>query len=349
MNYKEFNIALPIRDNNVQLFEGVVQYDTANIVNVRLMDGIEPFDFTGYTEVFIEILKPDGTHVNACVTDDPEIKDDNNPYCIQVLDPAEGRISFTLKDQATVLTGSHFGNITIMGDGKSLSTAKFNFCVGDNVASDTIPDNVESSEDYASLRMLVARNSLIAAEERVRVDSETQRGIAELHREERMQLLEDEINNYLSNAVGYVEQTEDYMEVAEKFAELAQNPSKEIIADLIAELDLASEEYVDTNIENATAGFDAGSYEQVEKLFQARRGLDAELPSLEQGELGWSTDAKTLYVGGSDGPVPINGTFVASIEEPARHDVLWIDVSAGCAIKYHDGASWQPTATATFA
>lgn len=31
MNYKEFNVALPIRDNNVLVIDGVVQYDTANI------------------------------------------------------------------------------------------------------------------------------------------------------------------------------------------------------------------------------------------------------------------------------------------------------------------------------
>ena len=120
MNYKEFNVLLPIRENNVKIIRGLVQYDTANIVNVRLMDGVESFDLTGYTEVFIEILKPDGTEIHACVTDDPEINNDNNPYMIQIKDPAEGRISFTLKDQATVLTGTHFAQIVVLVQGKPL-------------------------------------------------------------------------------------------------------------------------------------------------------------------------------------------------------------------------------------
>ncbi|MFQ9811219.1 MAG: hypothetical protein ACLRYB_18225 [Segatella copri] len=63
MNYKEFNVSLPVNTNNVVVVDGIVQYDTANIVNVRLMNGVEPFDFAEIHEVFIEILKPDGTHI----------------------------------------------------------------------------------------------------------------------------------------------------------------------------------------------------------------------------------------------------------------------------------------------
>ncbi|MDO4745435.1 MAG: BppU family phage baseplate upper protein [Bacillota bacterium] len=348
MNYKEFNIALPIKANNVVLIEGLVQYDTANIVNARLMHGTEPFDFTGYTEVFMEILKPDGTHIQACATGDPEIDNNNNPYTIQIVDPEEGRVTFTLSGQATLLTGTHFGQLTIMGDGEALSTARFNYYVGDTVANDTDPDDVVSSNDYASLRNMIAQNSLIATEELVRVDAETQRELAEDEREARVQEIIDYITEYLQNAVGYVEQTADYMEAAERFAELAQNPSAEIMASLISELNLASEEYVDTSIENAAADHDGGTYATVNKLMQFRRGLDADIPELEEGEPGWSTDAETLYVGGANGPVPINGTFVASLTEPERHDILWIDLSAGASIKYYDGSAWQPTATATF-
>ena len=175
MNYKEFNVSLPIDTNNVVIVDGLIQYDTANIVNVRLMDGVESFDFTGYSEVYVEILKPDGTHIQTCVTDDPEVSEDNNPYSIHVVNPKEGRISFNLQGQATILTGTHFGQVMITSGGKILTTARINYYVGDTLQSDADPSEVISSGDYSSLRTLIARNSAIATAERDRVDAETQR------------------------------------------------------------------------------------------------------------------------------------------------------------------------------
>lgn len=348
MNYKAFNITLPIKENNVQIIKGIVKGDTANIVNVRLMDGVVPFDFTGYTDVFVEILKPDGTHIQASATGNPEVDTNNNPYTIQVIDPTAGRISFTLKGQATILTGIHYGQLTIMGNGESLSTVKFNYYVGDNIANDTAPEEVGSSDEYVSLKNMIAQHSVIAAEERERVEAEQDRVEAELRREEDAKILADDITQYLGNATEYVNQTAIYMNEAKKFAELAQNPSQEIINALIPALGLATETFVTEKIDNATTDHDGGTYEKVNKLILARRGLDANLPALEEGEFGWSTDLQILYVGGSEGAVPINGVYIVSPEAPKRHDVLWIDISANGAIKYYDGIDWQPTATATF-
>ncbi len=352
MNYKEFNYAVPIKDNNVVIIDGIVQYDTANILNIRLMDGTEPFDFTGYTEVFLEIVKPDGTHIQACITDDETINNDNNPYTIQVADAKEGRISFTLHGQATILTGTHFAQITILAGGKMLTSARLNYYVGDTLMSDTDPQEVLSSSEYPSLIVMIARNSAIATEERQRVDSEMLRKLAELAREERMSDLEDYINEYLQNAVGYVDQTKNYMDIAQKYAQLAQNPSAEILEDLIQSLNLASKDYVDDEVADNTKDFDAGSFTDSEadkRLLKARRGLAADLPALEEGEFGYATDTKTVYVGSSAGNVPISGVYVRSNVAPSRTDLLWIDSSAGDSIKYHDGTAWKPTATATFA
>lgn len=347
MNYKEFNILLPVSDNNVKIIDGIVQYDTANIVNVRLMEGVEAFDFTGYTEVFIDILKPDGTFISTCVADAEDIADDNNPYSVQVLDPKDGRITFTLQGQATLLTGTHFAEITVMGAGASATAAKINYYVGDTIARDTDPETLTSSDDYVSLRTLIARNSSIATEERNRVDAETLRKIAEAAREGRMNDLETEIRDYLNNAVGYVADSKNAMELAKQYAELAQNPSKEIMEDLIQELDLITKQYVDNLVNASTKNFDAGSFTDdadTKKLLKVRTGLAENLPDLVDGEFGYATDTKRLYMG----DVPINGVYEASPTAPSETHVLWIDTSAGGAIKYWDGAAWQPTATATF-
>lgn len=347
MEFKEFNVAVPIKQNNVVMIDGLVQHDTANIVNARLMDGTEPFDFTGYTEVFLEILKPDGKKIQSCVTDDPEIANDNNPYTIQVADPEEGRVSFTLQGQATVLEGTYFAQLVVMGDGKRLSTSRLNYYVGGTLL-DNMGD-VGSSDEFSSLLTLINRNSAIAAEERNRTDSETQRRIAENEREERIGQLEDYIRNYLSNAVAYVEQSQSYMEEAERFAQLAQDPTAELMQDIISDLDLASETYVLQKLTEYAGSYDAGTYKNLKHLLQARRGNDSDLPSLDDGEIGWSNDAHILYVGSAAGNIPVNGAYQASNDAPARKDILWVDLSAGSVVKYWDGAAWQPTATATFA
>ena len=353
MNYKEFNVALPIRDNNVLVIDGVVQYDTANIINARLMDGTEPFDFTGYTEVFIEIVKPDGTHIQACVTDDVAVNNDNNPYHIQIVDAKDGRVSFTLHSQATILTGTHFGQIMIAGDGKVLTSARINYYVGDTLSQDTDPDSVSSSDDYVSLKNMIAKNSAMGTAERQREDNETQRKLAEIAREKRAEDQAQYVQNYIDNAKGYVDQTEDFMDLARQSAQLDKNPSKEIMQALITELSWVDKSYVDSEVAQETKDFDAGAYTDTsaKKLLKVRRGLAADEPTLEVGELGFSTDSKIMYIGSATGNLPVSGIYKAQATAPAETHILWIDTSTagGGAIKYHDGTGWEPTATATFA
>ena len=181
------------------------------------------------------------------------------------------------------------------------------------------------------------------------MDAETQRKLAEAERTVRMSELEEYIRAYLENAVGYVDQTQTYMETAEQFAELAQNPSAEIMSALISELDLASETFVVDKIEEYAEDYDAGTYDAIAHLLQVRRGKDANVPTLQDGELGWSSDAHVLYVGSAQGNIPVSGVYQASTTAPERKDLLWIDLSAGGSIKYWDGSAWQPTATVTFA
>lgn len=354
MNYKEFYVLLPIKDNNVKIVDGLVQYDTANVVHVRLMSGTEPFDFTGYTEIILDILKPDGNHIKVMVTDDPAVNDDNNPYWLQVIEPTEGRVSFVLQGQATILTGTHFAQLSIMGEGKMLTSARINYYVGDTLSEDMDPPGVVSSSEYTGLQNLINRNSAIASAENERVEAETLRKLAEQQREQSAQEQAQYVQSYIDNAKEYVSQTEDYMELAYQYAQLAQNPSAEIMQSLITSLDLAATSYVDTEVVQATRNFDAGSYtdgDETKKLLKVRRGASADIPTLEEGELGYSTDTDRVYIGSGAGNIPINGVFVASATAPAETHVLWIDTSAagGGAIKYFDGSAWQPTATATFA
>lgn len=344
MNYKAFNIGLPIKDNNVKIQDGLVQYDTANIVNVRLIDGSEPFDFTGYTDILLDILKPDGHRIVAGITSDGE--NTNNPYQIHVLDPAQGLIRFVLSGQATIITGTYFCTLSLFASGKVLTSARINYYVGESLLNEMDP-GVESTDDYQFLLNLIDRNSNIASAEQDRADAEYQRELNEAEREEGFNELENYITEYLKNAVTYVNQTKEYMEETERFAELAQNPSAEIITGLISEMGLSTKEYVDTEIDENTKDFIVGDITKEDhKVFTM--GAAATIPALQKGEMGIDS-GNNVYVGGSSGNILISGVYIVGETAPDETTLLWIDTGSNSQLKYHNGSEWVPVSTLAFA
>lgn len=201
MNYKVFNVAIPIKENNVVLVDGVVQFDTANIINARLTNGVEPFDFTGWTDLFIEILKPNGKKIFASCVNPEDIGSEagDNPYAIQVIDAEEGRISFALKDQATAVEGMHFGRIIIMGAGERLSSSRFNYYVGQSMFTDEDYTSIWTSwelgqeDDYNALVEMLRKSSAFSEAERGRVAAENERVINEQMRNDEVAELVEKV------------------------------------------------------------------------------------------------------------------------------------------------------------
>jgi hypothetical protein len=347
MKYKQFNISIPVKSSAVVLIDGLGQYDTANVVTVRLMEGTEPLDFTGYTDVILEILKPDGKMVHACSTEiESEVA---NPYLIQALDPERGIIQFTLKGQATVCPGTHFAQLIIMGDGQRLSSARINYYVGETMLQE-LPE-LTSSNDYASFVAWIAQNSAIAASEADRVRAED----ARVNNFEQLRAdyaeLKQGITDYLENARNYVYKCEELLAQTKRFADMARKPNEEIITEAIADLNLATIEFVETAIQNATQSFDAGWFEDDEpdKGLSILKGGEDNMPELDVGELAFATDGETLYIGTIGGNKPLTGSHHVGSTAPDRTDVAWIDTSEGAVLKYYDGTTWQPAAVAVFA
>ena len=373
MNYKLFNVSVPVKDNNVVLVDGLVQHDTANIVNVRLMDGVEPFDFTGYVQLFLEILKPDGKVIEASVganpaddivlpaedsgyeVDEEILNKNNNPYTIQVIESKEGLVRFTLKDQATVLEGTHFCQLLIMGGGERLTTARINYYVGETMYGEA-PDLVSSNE-YSSLVELYRQLVALISAELARADAEAGRMSAEDAREVQFRQLFNEITEHINASADAVTTINEYRALIQEMYDfiMQTSPSSELIDEIITKRGLVDQTALDNIINSVDAKirhFDAGSYTDDEddvKHLQARRGNDADLPELMSGEFGFSEDTHTAYIGGSNGNIPLNGTYAAGPDAPARTDILWIDTGAGGVIKYFDGDTWQPAMTAVFA
>lgn len=368
MNYKLFNAAVPVKDNNIVLVDGLVQFDTANIINVRLMDGVEPFDFTGYTQVFLEILKPDGTVIEACVgmdTDEELIIEENgyytvneeilnkanNPYTIQVLDPEEGLIRFALKDQATILPGTHFCQLLIMGTGERLTSARINYYVGDTMYEEA--GDFVSTNEYSALVELYRQLARVVDEEMKRIAAEENRMSAENDRLNTFAELMEKCNELSDN----LQEINQYKDLIRQMWDAVMNnsPSRDIMEEMLAEFDTVTQEELDALADTVgvkTRHFDAGEYtdsDDTVKHLQARRGLEADMPDLLEGEFAYSTDTQTAYIGGSSGPIALNGIYHAGSTAPIRRDLLWIDTSAGNVIKYFDGDAWVPTATNVFA
>ena len=342
MNYKAFNIGLPIKDNNVKIQDGLVQYDTANIVNVRLIDGSEPFDFTGYTDILLDILKPDGHRIVAGITSDGE--NTNNPYQIHVLDPAQGLIRFVLSGQATIITGTYFCTLSLFASGKVLTSARINYYVGESLLND-MDSEIESTDDYQFLLNLINRNSDIATAEQERADAEYQRELNEEERNREFKEISDSITEYIKNAEKYVQLTQEYMEEAKRYAELAQNPSQKIINELITQMNLATKEYVDDEITENTKDFIVGEINANRKKFTM--GTSSTIPTLDKGEFGID-GGNNIFAGGSNGNILLSGVYVVGPTEPQYDTLLWIDTNAGGQLKYHNGSEWVPASILAF-
>lgn len=358
MNYKEFYCTLPISENNVHIIDGIVRGDTANIVHVTLMDGSEPFDFSGCSDVLLRILKPDGTKVVAVAASDSRYNIDN-PYAIHVSEPKAGRVSFTLKGQATMLTGTHFAQLTLLGDGNVLTTARINYRVGESLYElDSSLSDIVSEDEYAGILNVIRQCSVIISSEtdrrmaeELRLERDDTRAAEDAEREARMAQIAAQAEDYFANAERYVELTRTYKELAWQYVQLAKEPSKEVLDEILQGMEFATQEFVQSAINAAITdeSFDAGAFiDEGMRLLQVRRGSAKDLPILSNGEFGLSEDTGEVHIGCGGLNVPLTGVYTASEAAPARTDLLWIDTT-NSAIKYHDGMEWKSTAAATFA
>ena len=322
MNKKYFNVPVSLKDNNARIVEGVIQYDTADLFNIKLYDGTEPFDFSGYSTLVFTALKPDGT----------EYIDTEGEY-LDVVDAADGRIAFTLPPALTVLGGMHFCNITIYSNGVKLSSARFNYFVQEALAEG---DNARHTDEYPLLEQLISKLSLIQDAEQMRNEAEALRVLAE--------------NERVSDTSGIVAQAQTLALQAQSYAKAAQDWYTLLItyAGDLTGVDLSG---IATkhDVEDAVSEIDCGEFEGASvKTIQFRRGSIDNLPALKAGEAAFADDK--LFVGNGQSNVQINSApFIAQATEPTDTSRLWIDTANGNAIKFFDGIAWVGTATATFA
>ena len=150
---KVFNISVSVKEGAAKsVLRGIVQFDTLNEVNIRLSDGTKAFNYDGYTNIVLKVLKADGTaYVNSMSDQDTKIV---------ATSPIDGIVTIVLAGQATTAVGLCQSVIEIYDGSDVLTTARFNYEVFEGLNLD---DAVESSTEYPILNNLIADVSALEA------------------------------------------------------------------------------------------------------------------------------------------------------------------------------------------
>lgn len=144
MKQKEFDILLDIRKPSKDHSIEVVQGDNnANVLNINLIDGYEPFDLTG-TSVDIIFKKTDGTTVQQSTTFDPP--------SVAVVNEKQGKIQCILKTNTIACPGPVVAEVKVMEDDGLLTSARFGFYVRESLLNDK---TVESTNEFPVLQNLI--------------------------------------------------------------------------------------------------------------------------------------------------------------------------------------------------
>ena len=320
MDYKEYNVDLQIKENHIDIVRGIVQFDGANIFNLRLMDGIKPLNFSSYTHVEAFIKKPDETTISDLIG-----------IRLQETDPEKGKLSFLLNGQCTIIPGMYYLTIRIY-DGKTvLSTARLNYYVTEANVPDVTEEELQSSTEWNSLVQIIAKWAAVEVAEAQRVLAEQGRVAAE-------ELRVSETEGIIARAIIERDAAADYARNAKAWAELAQHITVEDLP-VITKAELNQElTVIDGNAESPRT-----------RSMRIKRGLLENIPSLPAGELYYATDTGGLYIGSALGNFQLNKpAWIADSDPPADTSALWIDINNDNCIKYYDGTSWVNTSGARF-
>lgn len=206
MQLKEFNILLDIKKHNKTDYFEVVQGDlNSNILNIALVDGLNPYNLAG-TNVEIVFSKPDGTTVQQ--TD------------IIIINATQGRIQCTLKTNTIASPGKVIAEVRVLEGEILLTSARFDFFVRKALITD---DTIESTNEFPILNQLIT----------------TTEGLIQ-----QVEQIEKQVPEYIVEAMGDLEdlETEDKSSLVNAINEVNNKsvdltPIEERIGDLEQDLD----------------------------------------------------------------------------------------------------------------
>lgn len=240
MNKKVLSATIQLKQNNRKILRGVVQNDTGVILDIRVMDGLVPFDFSGYGIVTIKVTKPDETvYVNS-----------NGSSLVDTINARSGRFKVGIPASLTAQKGMHFVTVGFGDDaGAYFQTVEFNYFVGEDA---TVRDeSLDGSDEFPILTNLIIQCSSYAAQiaeweqaEEDRQDNETAREAA--------------FNTLMASVQGALHQAEQAQEMYEFILQAISEsgvtlPIEVDTSDVVLQDDLedyATKTYVNTAIGN---------------------------------------------------------------------------------------------------
>ena len=163
---KVFNTTASVKEGaNRTILRGIVQYDTLNMVNIRLSDGSKAFNYDGYTNIIFRVLKADGT---AYI--------DSEGENVIATAPEAGIVTVILKGQATAAAGLCQCVIEIYSGIEKMTSARLNYEVFSSLDTH---EAAESESQYPVFQRLLsdlsALESAIETAEAIRMAAETTR------------------------------------------------------------------------------------------------------------------------------------------------------------------------------
>lgn len=303
MNKKNIPIVVQLKQNNNYIVQGIVQYDAGVLFDIKIMDGLEAFNYAGASVVTLRITKPDETITY----------DSNGSDNVDTVDPVNGRLKLNIPTSCTEQTGMHFCTIGFSNENNTLfATTSFNYFVGENPLADD-DDDIIGTNEYPILSNLIAQVANIQSSEIVRQNNEEARKAAEAERGLSFQEMMDQLDIIQQKL------NETQAALAQLNEALAEGGS----IDISTINSLATKSYVDAKTDN----------------FVIERNTYANL-DLEDGELGYGTDTERLYMGNEGDLMPLNEPcFVVGSTAPTDTTKFWIDTSNNT-LKFYSGSAW---------
>lgn len=334
MNKKVIPIVVRLKQNNNEIIQGIAQNDAGVIFDITVMDGLVPFDFSGYSVVTLKIKKPDETFTY----------DSTGGTYVDIVDAEKGRLKLNIPTSCTAQNGMHFCRVSFSSDESTLFEAMmFNYFVGEDPNADD--DDVIGTDEFPILTNLIAQVSGMQSAETIRVNNESNREDAEAQREADYQAMMETLSTALTETQTALENANAMLN--QVYEAIAQGGS----IDVSTISNLATKSYVNNKVSNINCNtFD--SQNQRLQYVQSRNVAYASALDLRVGELGYASVNNELYIGGSNNSkILINAPcFIASASEPDDTNKLWIDTSLSVpVIKYHNGTSWVSCNTAVYA
>lgn len=331
MDKKQFNVGLSVKEQSSKVIRGIFQNETGILFNIQLLDGYEAYNYSGFSQVVVEVLLPDGETMYA---DGLKTSDSINPE--------DGMICFNLPLAFTAMVGMHYMVIRIYGSGHLMTSARLNYYV-DESPEDYEQFLMEQEEEigsrFTALQQALALTDTFAQQEQNRQVAEEIRRMAEDERVSATHGVLARVADYYAQINALLARVEEYKSMIEEIIDQAGQIGPVTLPEVVTQSQFQT--------------ISGGTYATRAQLVKVRTGLEADIPALNNGELGFSTDTGKLYIGTDGGNILINPlpgpAFVVSDTEPEDITKIWVDSDDDNTIKVYNAAAgeWIETQTGT--